>query len=139
MATGRFSEEEVDIAVELVQEWLQRGEASGYHFLLLRDGERLLGYSCYGPIPAAPGRFDLYWIVVDPGLQGQGLGQRLLRSSERDAVRRGASRMYVDTSSRAEYVPTRRFYERAGYELAARLDDFYADGDAKCIYLKRLD
>jgi hypothetical protein len=46
--------------------------------------------------------------------------------------------MYVDTSGRAQYAPTRAFYEHMGYERAAVLEDFYAPGDAKVIYSKIL-
>ena len=50
-ATGFFSEEEIGIAVELVEERLARGDASGYFFLFAEEGDRLLGYACFGPIP----------------------------------------------------------------------------------------
>ena len=46
--------------------------------------------------------------------------------------------MYVETAGREQYRPTRAFYEACGYEIAARLDDFYAPGDAKVIYLRVL-
>ena len=47
--------------------------------------------------------------------------------------------MYVDTSTRPDYLPTRRFYERNGYTLAASLPDFYDTGDGKAIYCKVLE
>lgn len=140
-ATGFFSAAEIDVAVELVDEALARGSASGYEFLFADDagheGE-LTGYTCYGPIPATRSSYDLYWIAVAPGRQGSGLGRELLRESERRARAAGATTMYVDTSGRAQYAPTRRFYERSGYAMAAELPDFYAPGDAKIIYARAL-
>jgi ribosomal protein S18 acetylase RimI-like enzyme len=50
----------------------------------------------------------------------------------------GARGIYAETSGKAQYLPTRRFYERAGFAEAARLPDFYAVGDAKIIYRKDL-
>ena len=67
-----------------------------------------------------------------------GLGSRLLAASEARAAGLGCRRLYVDTSGRADYAPARAFYERHGYHRAGTLDDFYAPGDAKVIYLKVL-
>lgn len=137
-ATGFFSAAEVAIAAELVAERLAQGAASGYEFLLLEQDGRLLGYTCYGEIPGTTGSFDLYWIVVAPDRQGQGLGQQLLAATE-TAVRDGGGRLlYAETSARAQYAPTRRFYERAAFHAAAQLPDYYAPGDGKVIYAKAL-
>jgi len=138
-STGFFSPEEQSIAVELVDEALARGDASGYHFLFAdaEDGS-LSGYTCFGPIPATAAGFDLYWIAVSPRAQRQGLGSALLRESETAIRRLGGNRVYIDTSGRAQYAPTRAFYESAGYAVAADLEDFYDQGDAKIIFCKRL-
>jgi ribosomal protein S18 acetylase RimI-like enzyme len=139
--TGFFSPEEQDVARELVDETLARGPASGYEFVFADlpgvPGE-LLGYTCYGLIPATHSSYDLYWIAVDPSQQGQGLGRRLLRETERLAVESGATQMFAETSGRPQYEPTRAFYERMGYQVAARLEDFYAPGDDKVIFARRL-
>ena len=137
-ATGFFSEEEIGIAVELVGERLEKGEASGYHFLFAEGEGRFLGYACFGPIPGSAHSFDLYWIVVDPGEQGRGLGRRLLEDAERIMAGRGARRIYADTSSRPQYDPTRSFYLACGYRREAFLEDFYAPGDGKVVFVKRL-
>ncbi len=137
-ATGFFSEEEADIAVELVEERLAKGDASGYFFLLAEEGDRLLGYACFGPIPGSVHSFDLYWIAVDPGEQGRGIGRLLLTASERIMAGRGARRIYADTSSRPQYEPTRAFYLACGYLQEAVLNDFYAPGDSKVIFVKTL-
>lgn len=140
-ATKFFSVAEKDVAVELVDDALARGAASGYHFVFANAAEsthRIDGYTCYGPIPATASSFDLYWIAVTPRVQRSGLGRELLLETERRAVGLGARQMYVDTSGREQYSPTRAFYERMGYEKAAELADFYAPGDAKIIYWKKL-
>ncbi len=137
-ATGFFSEEEAKIAVELIDERLAKGETSGYHFLFVEKGKSLLGYTCFGPIPGSAHSYDLYWIVVDPALQGKGLGRRLLSESERIMAERGARRIYADTSSRPQYEPTRAFYLACGYRQEAFLQDFYDEGDGKVIFVKAL-
>jgi hypothetical protein len=35
-------------------------------------------------------------------------------------------------------LPTHRFYERCGYRQAAFLEDFYAPGDGKVIFVRSL-
>lgn len=139
--TGFFSQEEIDVAAELVDETLAKGKEAGYEFVFADAPEKpgtLLGYSCFGAIPATASSFDLYWIAVAPGRQRSGLGAELIRESERLAKALGGTQMFVDTAGREQYAPTRAFYERMGYRKAAVLDDFYAPGDAKVIYAKIL-
>jgi D-alanine-D-alanine ligase len=135
-ATGFFSDAERAIAVELVRERLAKGAASGYEFVLAERAGALAGYACWGAIAGTASSHDLYWIAVHPEAQGRGLGRRLMTLAEDAIVRAGGTRVYVETSSRAQYAPTRAFYERAGYERAALLEDFYGPGDGKVIYVK---
>ncbi len=46
--------------------------------------------------------------------------------------------VYVETSTRPQYAPTRSFYLACGYHLVAELPDFYAPRDGKAIFLKIL-
>jgi ribosomal protein S18 acetylase RimI-like enzyme len=137
-ATGFFSREEAAVAVELLDDRLARGPASDYCFLFAEEEGRLAAYAAYGRVPLTRGSWDLYWIAVDPAAQGQGIGSTLLAEAERRIALAGGERVYVDTSARGQYAPTRRFYERCGYQVAATLEDFYAPGDGKVIFLKRL-
>lgn len=137
--TGFFYPDEVDMAVELVQAHLDYGEASGYHFVFaLDDQAHMLGYTCYGPVACTRGSFDLYWIAVDKTRQQGGIGRGLLAETEAAVRAMGGRRIYIETSARELYRPTQRFYERCGYVPEARLEDFYAPGDGKIIYVKAL-
>jgi ribosomal protein S18 acetylase RimI-like enzyme len=62
----------------------------------------------------------------------------LLDEVERRLRQREARLLVVETSSRDDYNSTRRFYEGHGMTEAARLADFYAPGDARVVYVKRL-
>ncbi len=137
-SSGFFSEEEMAIAVELVQERLDKGRLSGYHFLFAETKKKMAGYSCYGPIPGTKDRYDIYWIAVDEGFRRAGLGEQILNLTEEKIAGLGGKRVYVDTSSRPLYEPTRLFYEKCGYRKEAVLKDFYAEGDSKIIYSKSL-
>ena len=136
--SGFFSAEEVDIAVELVEERLAKGVASGYHFLFAQHGDTVLGFACYGPIPGTESSWDLYWIAVEEKKRGRGLGRKLQAEVERRTVLFGGRRLYAWTSSRDQYLPTRKFYERLGYSQEAALRDYYKPGEHLIIYVKHL-
>lgn len=137
-ATGYFRADEVDVAVELVDETLAKGEAAGYRFFFADEGEKLVGYACFGAIPCTLTSWDLYWIAVDPALQGRGLGRELLGAVEAEVASAGGLGVYVETSGKEEYAPTRAFYLRCGYTVAAEFADFYAPGDSKVVFVKRV-
>jgi ribosomal protein S18 acetylase RimI-like enzyme len=137
-SSGFFSAEEVEMAVELLQENLSRGESSGYYFSFVEINERVVGYSCYGPIPCTKESYDLYWIALLDEFRGRGIGRDLLQRAEEKIGEMGGKRIYVDTSSREQYEPTRSFYRAGGYEQEAVLKDFYSPGDDKVIYVKQL-
>jgi ribosomal protein S18 acetylase RimI-like enzyme len=137
-SSGFFSAAEVAIAVELVEERLGKGAASGYEFLLAECQGQVVGYTCFGFIPGTQYSYNLYWIVVDSHCQGRGIGKALLSRTEAAIHQQGGRRVYIETSSRRQYAPTQRFYQRCDYRLEAILEDFYAPGDGKFIYSKSL-
>lgn len=137
-STSFFNPAELDVAVELVEERLERGQKSGYYFVFAEVGGTTCGYACYGPIAGTAVSYDLFWIAVHRDWQKHGLGKLLLGETERRIGEQGGGRVYAETSGRGEYAPTRAFYERCGYRLEARLQDFYAPGDDKCVYVKVL-
>lgn len=156
-ATGVFRSEEVDVALELFDETFPRdarphtGAAtaaasrndapptdSTYVFLgAFTPEDELVGYACYGPTPDTDRTYDLYWIAVDPTVQGTGGGTRLLTEVERRLEGLNARMLVVETSSRPDYAPSRAFYERRGYAETARIREFYAPGDDRVIFTKR--
>jgi ribosomal protein S18 acetylase RimI-like enzyme len=137
-STGFFSDEEIAVAVELVEARLAQGIASGYRFVFAERAGALDGYVCFGPIALTRSSYDLYWIAVRPAAQRTGLGRRLMDVAEAATRELGGTAMYVETSTRAQYSPTRAFYRRLGYRLAAELPDFYGPGDGQAIFSKPL-
>jgi ribosomal protein S18 acetylase RimI-like enzyme len=80
----------------------------------------------------------MYWIAVDPGIQGNGAGTRLNAHAEDVITKRGGRLIVVETSSRRQYEPTRKFYERRGYAETARIPRYYRRDDDLVIYCKYL-
>lgn len=136
--TGFFNREEIDIAAELVMERLEKGEASGYEFIFLELDETTVAYSCFGRIPLTKSSYDLYWIVTNTQWRNRGLGKILLKETEEAILKENGSAVYAETSSREQYLPTRKFYENNGYLLKARFEDYYDRGDDLVFYVKGL-
>jgi len=134
--TGLFREAEVAIAGEMLDEALNGDD--DYRFLGAFDAGRLVGYACWGPTPGTTGTYDLYWIAVDRARHGEGVGTQLVNAVEQTLSADGGRLVVVETSSRPDYAPTRRFYERRGYAAAATVPGYYAPGDDLVIYTKDL-
>lgn len=137
-SSGFFSAEEIEIALELAEEKLTQPHDSSYQFLFAEDGKRVVGYTCFGLIPATSGSYDLYWIAIDQQLRGTGLGKDLMKRTENIIYDLGGKRIYAETSSREQYKSTHKFYESCGYHPEALLKNFYSEGDSKIIYAKVL-
>ena len=136
--TDVFNQEEIETVEALWQDYLTVGPVvGGYNFLVEKDGERVLGFACYGPRDLTSGVFDLYWIAVDARSHRNGVGRRLLSATE-EAVRQAGGRMLIaETSGTPLYEPTRKFYLGMGYILEATIRDFYTEGDDLAIFVKR--
>ncbi len=133
-----FSSVEVDVAIELIDAYLQYGISSGYYLVVAEKQKTVLGYICYGPTPMTQGTWDIYWIAVDPRKMNQGIGSALLKYAEQE-VRAASGRLVIlETSSKPVYARARKFYEKSGYEVICRISDFYALADDKIIYLKNI-
>jgi aminoglycoside 6'-N-acetyltransferase I len=136
--TKVFSEEEVDVALELIDAVLDRPDQGDYIIFVMEEEGTVLGYYCVGPTPATVSTFDLYWIAVSPGVQGRGVGTALNDHAEALIRSRGGRLIMVETSSRKDYEPTRAFYRRKAYQELARVHDYYRPGDDLVIFGKYL-
>lgn len=139
VATGRFTDEEVRSAIELVDLSFQHPE-KGEYVVHVAEGASgaVQGYVCFGPTPLTDGVYDLYWIAVDPRRQGEGFGRVLLKFVENEVRRESGRMLLIETSSKESYEPTLRFYERSGYDEISRIKDFYRIEDDKVVFCKRL-
>lgn len=134
-SSGLFREDEIPVAVE-VFDAAAAGDPS-YTALAAEADGRVAGWICWGPTPCTLGTWDLYWMAVDPSLQGSGVGTALIREMEHRLA--GLARMIVvETAGRADYAGTRAFYEARGYRAVATIPDFYAPGDDQIAYVKYL-
>jgi len=131
---GFFYDFEIDVAVELAEEYLQDGESCGYYFLFADINGKTVGYTCFGPIACTKYSYDLYWIAVHDNTRGTGLGKIMMRETEHMIKNLGGKNIYIETSGREKYIPTQKFYDSCGCELIATITDFYDEGDDKLVY-----
>lgn len=135
--TGHFTGEEIEIADELLNSYFDLSLESGYWTFTAVD-EIVAGYVCYGPTPLTTGTYDIYWIAVDPDLQGRKIGTELLAFAEDDILKHKGRLITVYTSSQEKYSSTRIFYVKRGYQEGARIRDYYRPGDDLVIYVKQI-
>ncbi len=137
-STGFFHNYEVEVAVELIQERLNKGIESGYEFVFAEIDGKTVGYTCFGHIACTKSSYDLYWIVTHNSFRGQGIGKKLLSETYRCIKEREGKNVYAETSSKPQYLPTREFYEKNFFDKEAQIKDFYDENDDKVVYVKRL-
>jgi ribosomal protein S18 acetylase RimI-like enzyme len=137
-ASGVFRPDEVPIALE-VFDGAVAAPGRDYWAVGAYDGDgRMIGFATYGPTPCTLATWDLYWIAVDPAIQGRGIGRQLMAHCEAAITAEGGRLIVVETSSRRDYAPTRAFYGRLGYTEQAAIADYYAPGDSLVVYTKYL-
>lgn len=133
-AVGRFRDDEIPVALEVFDAAV-RPIPDSYQVLGAELDSRLVGWICWGATPCTLGTYDLYWMAVDPEMQGTGIGTALLREMERRL--KGVARLIViDTAGRPDYSATRAFYQARGYSAVATIPDFYAPGDDQVVFVK---
>jgi ribosomal protein S18 acetylase RimI-like enzyme len=133
-----FSKVEVETVSELWDEYLNKGVASGYYFLISKENEDITGFTCYGPHSLTAGAYDIYWIAVDPDFQNRGIGRALLNRVEEEVEKLHGNLLILETSSTPPYLPAREFYTRIGFTLEATIHDFYAPEDHLVIFTKHV-
>jgi ribosomal protein S18 acetylase RimI-like enzyme len=137
-STPEFKPSEVAVAEEVIDSYLKDSVGSGYHILVAEVDSIVTGYICYGPTPMTEGTWDIYWEAVARERQGQGIGSALTEYAEKEIVRAKGRLAIIETSSTPAYDKTRHFHLSHGYEIVARIPDFYAPRDDKLILQKRL-
>ena len=134
-----FNTADKTIAMELVDDVVQKFEKSDYVVHVLEDDNEIIrAYVCFGKTPLTESTFDFYWMVIDPQQQRRGYGLMLFQYVEEQVRERGGKLLMCETSSLEGYDRVVRLYEKLGYEYVARIQDFYRSGDDKLIYKKLL-
>jgi len=138
IACGAFTDEEVQVALEVLEAGLVGGLSGEYPHFVAEVEQHVCGYVCVGKTPLTASTWHLYWICVHPAVQGRGVGQELLSHVEAFVRTCNGERLVVETSGQPSYARTRRFYDDASYIEVGRIPDFYKSGDDCVLYCKTL-
>ena len=139
--TNHFNDEEINVAMELIDIYLNRQDQKDYIINVYRtdDTAKTAGYICYGRRPLTDSTYDLYWIAVDPGIHGKGIGSSLVKYMEQDVLNNlNGNIILIETSGKPEYGNERKFYEKNGYTVQTIIKSFYRRDDDLVVYIKYL-
>jgi len=134
--TKNFNEDEIKIAMELIDVYLSIADQKDYEIFVDADGEVVNGYVCIGPRPLTVGTYDLYWIAVNPFVQARGIGSGLVKYIEDYLKEKSTRLVLIETSGKPGYEKERKFYEKNRYDKFVEIKDFYNVGDSLVIYGK---
>lgn len=136
--TAMFRPLEVQALREVLDDYHATNQAQGHRSITAEADGQVTGFAYFAPAAMTDRAWYLWWIVVAKKLQAKGIGSQLLAQVERDIQQEKGRLLLIDTSSQPSYEPTRRFYLKHGYDVAATLKDFYADGDDLVVFGKRV-
>lgn len=100
--------------------------------LSLRDAEGNIVGGLVGELKWGWLHVDMLW--VDEIIRGNGYGETLLATAEREAREHGATGIYLNTGSRQ--APA--FYEKLGYQEYGRLENYPVAGSSLHHFMKTL-
>ena len=135
--TPEFKPPEVSVAEGVVNSYLH--DPDSYNIFTAEAGKSIAGYICYGLTPLTESTWDIYWLVVSPDIQEQGVGGALTAFAEDQIRNNGGRLVIIEKSANPGYEKTRHFYLGHGYDIICRIPDFYAPGDDKIILQKRVN
>ncbi len=114
-----------------------QGEVSSNRWIVF-DVRGVEAVAYYVPEQLTEGTWNLLLIAVSRDQHGKGIGAKLMRYVEEELAQEGVRILLVETSGVPEFERTRGFYDMLGYDREALIRDYYAEGDDKVIFRKKL-
>jgi GNAT superfamily N-acetyltransferase len=138
IATGLFDEASWP-DVEGVMVDSVRGALADHCWMVLEIPEGgVIAAAYFAPEPFSNRMWNLYFLGVLPGRQGDGSGRALISYVEGVLRERGERVLIIETSGVDSFEPTRAFYRNRGFDEEARIREFYGPGDDKVVFWKAL-
>ena len=136
--SGLFKPNELDAIQGMLDEYHTANAANGHQIITYEDGGTLVAIAYFVPKEFTDRVWELLMIAVDAPRHRRGIGSKMLLAVE-EAVRAANGRLLlIETSSKSSFERTRQFYRKHGYSEVAHIPDFFADGDGKASFIKRV-
>lgn len=135
-SSGFFYSYEIEAAKDFLEYRIEDGDESGIYYFMAEDKGKLIGFICFGFDTCTQYTYILYWMAVHNDYRGKGVGKVLLQKFEDLVISKGGKKIVGETSGRELYKPTRDFYVKNGYKLAAEIPDYYSVGDSRVTIVK---
>ena len=114
------------------------GTAEGEYWLSWEQKGEAIAVAYFAPERMTEGTYNLYLIAVHPDHHSRGIGQQMMHHIETFLASQSVRILLVETSGLPEFARTRAFYHQNGYTEEGRIREFYAEGDDKVIFWKKL-
>lgn len=137
-SSGLFKPEELG-AIQAMLDGYHANIASGHQILTYDEGGTLVAIAYFAPREFADRVYELLMIAVDASRHRQGIGSAMLRAVERAVRQAGGRLLLIETSDQSSFERTRQFYRKHDYAEVARIPDYFADGDGKVSFVKRVE
>ena len=125
-----------DMLEELIEPFLQGNEQRDRGLVCETLPDGVVGFSYTRFEELADSVWNLLAIGFRADQQGSGFGTQLIEEVERSLT--GERLLIIETSSLDNFNNTRNFYQSRGYVQEAVIRDYWADGEDKIIFKKRL-
>lgn len=102
------------------------------------DKEKIIASAGVNETERKNGGFCLDYFAVHKDYRRQKLGSRLLKKTEEFIKKQNGRFIIVDTGSTDLFAPARKFYEKNGYKRVSFIPDYYAIGDSRIDYYKKI-
>ncbi len=122
----------------LVEDFLTNPDTQDIWFTYTIDDQPIALAYC-APEKLTDGTYNLYAIGIKSGIQGKGIGKKMMDHLENLLQKAGHRILIVETSGGETYNLTRAFYLKCGYTQEATIREFWGPGEDKVVFWKKLD
>lgn len=129
------------LAGERPRELLERAIGGTRECLALavtRD-EALVGVALYGEVAGTARTGAVLWVAVAPGARGAGAGRALVESAVASLHASRARLVVAELADDAAHAPMLALLRGAGFDPEGAVADFYRDGVALTLWVRRLE
>jgi len=123
---------------DMISDYFNNPKSQDIWFTATQNDQPIaIGYCA--PEKLTEGTYNLFAIGVRNDIQGKGIGRKMMAYLEDQLKQNGNRILIVETSGTDDFKLTRKFYENLNYTKEAVIRDFWANGDDKVIYWKKLN